>query len=389
MSETESWRSLRDIVRKRFDRYVADGKRDLFAVEDDAHRALSLEGRPLLLLGVGSRVAQPFVQHALAFHDVVGAVDNHRAGTRLGSLDIVTDEAVQTLAATHKNLLAVVCAFGTAQHHFTALAERAALPCLTLPQALRRTGTLTVAEPSDWLRNAHPDSAMAVADHVETAGFFRDHASLATVYAVLLHRLSWNPRWLDGVRRPPAELCVGPDTLTLGNDETIIDAGAYDGDTAEHFRRVTGGRYRAMHCFEPDPRNCDALRARVAGWPGVSAERAGLWSSSGTLCFADHGGQGSHVSETGGIRIEVIALDDRPELAPTLVKMDIEGAELPALQGMRQTLKTFKPKLALSAYHKPEDLYELPRLISAIRDDYQFRLRHYGTGLFDTVLYAF
>ena len=69
--------------------------------------------------------------------------------------------------------------------------------------------------------------------------------------------------------------------------------------------------------------------------------------------------------------------------------MDIEGAELEALKGAEQIIRNFKPKLAICAYHKPEDLYTLPELIKSFRDDYVFYLRHYTDTLYETVLYAF
>jgi hypothetical protein len=54
--------------------------------------------------------------------------------------------------------------------------------------------------------------------------------------------------------------------------------------------------------------------------------------------------------------------------------MDIEGAEIPALNGARNTIKKFKPKLAISVYHQWDDLREIPKLIHDIRDDYEFYL---------------
>lgn len=56
------------------------------------------------------------------------------------------------------------------------------------------------------------------------------------------------------------------------------------------------------------------------------------------------------------------------------IKMDIEGAEVPALKGAKKVIKEFKPKLAISVYHKWDDLLVIPQLIADIRDDYSFYL---------------
>ena len=76
------------------------------------------------------------------------------------------------------------------------------------------------------------------------------------------------------------------------------------------------------------------------------------------------------------------------EKLPTFIKMDIEGAEKEALMGAKEIIKRRKPKLAICAYHKPEDIYELPQTILGIRDDYRFVLRQHEYGCYDTVLYA-
>ena len=68
--------------------------------------------------------------------------------------------------------------------------------------------------------------------------------------------------------------------------------------------------------------------------------------------------------------------------------MDIEGAELDALKGAVHTIQTYRPKLAISIYHKPEDLVEIPLYLMEIMPDYQFYIRHYTTWLEETVLYA-
>jgi hypothetical protein len=71
------------------------------------------------------------------------------------------------------------------------------------------------------------------------------------------------------------------------------------------------------------------------------------------------------------------------------IKMDIEGAEMDALRGSLEVLKRNKPSLAISAYHKPEDLWEIGLWLDGLDLGYKFALRQYGHQCFDTVLYAF
>ena len=68
--------------------------------------------------------------------------------------------------------------------------------------------------------------------------------------------------------------------------------------------------------------------------------------------------------------------------------MDIEGFELQALKGAKKILKEQLPVLAISIYHKREDIWELPNFIMSISDKYRFYMGHYSIGMTDTVLYA-
>lgn len=67
------------------------------------------------------------------------------------------------------------------------------------------------------------------------------------------------------------------------------------------------------------------------------------------------------------------------------IKLDIEGAELEALQGAALTIARWKPRMAISAYHKPEDFWTLQQYIKSLRPDYVFAFRHYGIGYQDPV----
>lgn len=125
----------------------------------------------------------------------------------------------------------------------------------------------------------------------------------------------------------------------------------------------------------------------------------GLWSRKTELKFTSiQGGDyiGSQIEQnenTSSTVVPVTSLDlffsDKPQDEwPTIIKMDIEGAEKEALVGAANIIKAKKPQLIICAYHKPEDIYELPQTILKIRGDYQFTLWQIGESFWDMILYA-
>jgi len=93
------------------------------------------------------------------------------------------------------------------------------------------------------------------------------------------------------------------------------------------------------------------------------------------------------LSEEGDIEISVDTLDDRVKDKITFLKMDIEGAEEMALRGAREHILRDHPKMAISCYHKADDLWKIPQQILAIRNDYSLYMRHYTDGFHETVVY--
>jgi hypothetical protein len=68
--------------------------------------------------------------------------------------------------------------------------------------------------------------------------------------------------------------------------------------------------------------------------------------------------------------------------------MDIEGSERAALEGARRLMGQHHPKLAVSAYHFPRDLWEIPLLLARLCPASHLYLRHYTREIDDTVCYA-
>ena len=87
--------------------------------------------------------------------------------------------------------------------------------------------------------------------------------------------------------------------------------------------------------------------------------------------------------------VNCVTLDEALSGAePTYLKMDIEGAELDALNGCHGIIQRVAPVLAISAYHLQDHLWKIPWLIQSFRSDYNFFLRPHCLDGWDLVLYA-
>jgi FkbM family methyltransferase len=53
------------------------------------------------------------------------------------------------------------------------------------------------------------------------------------------------------------------------------------------------------------------------------------------------------------------------------IKMDIEGTEKEALAGARETIRRYRPRMAVCTYHLPGDSTRIPALVRETRADYR------------------
>lgn len=77
--------------------------------------------------------------------------------------------------------------------------------------------------------------------------------------------------------------------------------------------------------------------------------------------------------------MDIISIDEYVEknnLSVGLIKMDIEGYELKALEGAKKTIKKFKPILLIGIYHNPEELFNTKQYIQDILPNYEFKIKH-------------
>ncbi|MDX2095221.1 MAG: FkbM family methyltransferase [Alphaproteobacteria bacterium] len=177
----------------------------------------------------------------------------------------------------------------------------------------------------------------------------------------------------------------------LHADEVFIDAGAYDGRVLQRFLDHTGGM-RAAHVFEADVANYAQLAHAVAALPDsmrlrVHLHAQALSNRNGKISFSGGFGMASRADAQALTRVQATCLDALA-LAPTFMKLHLEGGELAALEGSLITLTAHRPMLAITVYHTRDGLWKTADWLRHHLPRYRFYFRLHawcGTG---AVIYA-
>lgn len=167
--------------------------------------------------------------------------------------------------------------------------------------------------------------------------------------------------------------------------ETFIDVGGFNGFTSLEFIKRCP-HYKSVHVFEPEPSNYQDCLNSLKAHENIHVHNLGLSNKRANLKI-DVLGSASTVSEHGTVTIVVDKLDDVLNEVPSFIKIDIEGEEVSALEGARNTIVAHHPRLAISVYHKPGDFWKIPELVLSMRDDYEIYLRHYTECIYETVMF--
>ncbi|MBU3176437.1 FkbM family methyltransferase [Clostridium estertheticum] len=175
----------------------------------------------------------------------------------------------------------------------------------------------------------------------------------------------------------------------------FIDCGGFDGDTIRNF--VSKGiQMQNIAVFEPQNDLCKKITEYVSEnkekFNTVTIFPCGVHSKTVKLRFSvsNDAPSSAKVDQNGSDIIQCVAIDEVLHgFNPTFIKMDIEGAEVEALKGARNTIIENHPYLAICVYHSLSDIWEIPLLIKSFYKGYKFYLRSYNFMGFETILYAF
>ncbi len=155
--------------------------------------------------------------------------------------------------------------------------------------------------------------------------------------------------------------------------DIVLDCGAADGFFTALALRQGAARVVSI---EPLPDRVACLRRTFA--PRIAAGQVvvypkGVWNETKEASFDAEATSvnGAHPSITVQLTtIDRIVAELRlPRV--DFIKMDIEGAEKPALAGARETLRKSHPRISIATEHYPDDAVAIPKLIRSIAPGYQ------------------
>ena len=172
----------------------------------------------------------------------------------------------------------------------------------------------------------------------------------------------------------------------------VVDGGAFKGETSFWF--LSKGA-KKVYAFEGDIQNFGVLLKNIKlnkVEDKIIPVNKLLLDKNGISKIKITGSTSSSILSEEGTEIECITLDsfvtqnniERVDF----IKLDVEGAEINVLKGAIETIKKFKPKMAISVYHKPDDIITIPTSIHRLLPEAKFYLRHFSNGISETILFV-
>ncbi|OEJ14395.1 methyltransferase [Brachyspira hampsonii] len=177
----------------------------------------------------------------------------------------------------------------------------------------------------------------------------------------------------------------------VGGDSVIFDIGAWKGDTAYFFSKKCNDNAK-IYAFEPDINAFETLKLIKEKYKlnNVVLENILFSNKNESVDFV------SMTPNTPTVKMNAVTVDDFVESNNIrkidYLKMDVEGAEMHILEGALNTIKKFRPSLAIAIYHGGElfmeDFYKIPVFIKEITENYEYYIRTFSPWGGETILFC-
>lgn len=221
-----------------------------------------------------------------------------------------------------------------------------------------------------------------------------DDFSRDSLRAYLMTKILHNPSAIVPYVISP-QYFFTPTIWKTSDKDVLLDGGAFDGDSAMDFVNFSGGKYGGIIACEPDPTNFKVLQENLSarGVQNFIALNVGLGEETGTLKFSVDNGVMSTFANDEGIEIPIDTIDNISAQNGggydiSIIKLDVEKFEMPTLRGARKTISENRPILAISAYHRRGDIFQIYQYVNSVAPNYRFYFRCHKFNAIDAILYA-
>lgn len=130
----------------------------------------------------------------------------------------------------------------------------------------------------------------------------------------------------------------------IDGSKVIWDVGAFIGDHTAHYLKITG----VVHAFEPNPDAFYCLKRNLEAFefPHLKCWNLAASDTHGKIQMnLDENAGASHIVSAGTVERPCAPLDSLDIPDPDFIKLDVEGWEMRALEGMTETLERARPKV--------------------------------------------
>ena len=267
-----------------------------------------------------------------------------------------------------------------------------AFACAEIKRQLKQMGIATSYMFDEIIFGRHKEEILAVYDMLAS------NRSKETFAAIITARMAGTDIDEGYISQ---EQYFGPREFRIRNPkEVFIDCGAYVGDTLEAYLNVKEAVFDEIYAFEPEQRNFEVLSIRTERlqkeW-GISPDRIHLVNGAvGSQCGSiyinnDRESMSAKVTNVDtGSEVPSYTLDSYLEgTCVGFIKADIEGFEMDMLMGAQESIKKYKPRLAICIYHQSADVYKIPLFLKGLNPAYKMDIRHHYYNYTETILYAY
>jgi FkbM family methyltransferase len=344
--------------------------------------------KPVILYGAGSlgKMAKDFFNYLnIPFLYVVDRnADKYKADTFWQNIKIVHPDDVKE--TDKKNCLLVVCVV--------------TVPLIALRDELKNNGWRDIAffyDLSEAYRDQHPlGNGWFVGNFDE-----KEKESILKIFSLLaddvscahyVQFLAW--------RKLRVELLFSDFKITnddrffipevaevLRGDEIFVDCGAHKGFVIEKFLKIVNNKYKAIYAIEPDSDSYKMLEDNLKDISNVKITKCALSDMNGEGKFYQGFDFASKLSENGDKLVKTITLDSL-NIPATFIKSHLEGGDLRALKGAINTIRKYRPIVAVTIYHNTDGVWETPFFLMNNAKNYKYYLRLHSWGGTGAVFYA-